>query len=61
MQKHDYPFEIIIADDHSTDNTIEIIKGYASKHPEITFLPVQPNLGITKITREASMHVKENM
>lgn len=48
MQKHDYPFEIIIADDHSTDNTIEIIKGYASKHPEITFLPVQPNLGITK-------------
>jgi glycosyltransferase involved in cell wall biosynthesis len=35
MQKTNFEFEVIIADDASTDNTQEIIKEYTSKYPKI--------------------------
>ena len=35
MQKVDFPIEIIINDDASTDGTAEIIRQYASKYPDI--------------------------
>ncbi len=35
MQKTDFPFEFIIAEDCSTDNTREIIQSYADKYPKI--------------------------
>lgn len=35
MQKTDFPFEIIINDDCSTDGTTEIIKEYVKKYPDI--------------------------
>ncbi|NLD47019.1 MAG: glycosyltransferase [Clostridiaceae bacterium] len=35
MQKTDFPIEIIIHDDASTDNTANIIKGYEKKYPDI--------------------------
>lgn len=35
MQKTDFPFEIIINDDCSTDGTTEIIKEYVNKYPNI--------------------------
>jgi len=35
MQETDFPFEIIIHDDASTDNTPNIIKKYAEKYPHI--------------------------
>lgn len=35
MQKTDFVFEVIIADDCSTDGTSEIIRRYADKYPEI--------------------------
>lgn len=34
MQKTDFPFEIIIHDDASTDNTANIIRKYENKYPE---------------------------
>ena len=33
-QQTDFPFEIIIGEDHSTDGTREICKKYAEKHPD---------------------------
>lgn len=35
MQKTNFPFEIIVHDDASTDNTANIIREYAEKHPNI--------------------------
>ena len=35
MQKTDFPFEIVIHDDCSTDDTIDIIKEYTERYPDI--------------------------
>ena len=35
MQKTDFPFEVIINDDASTDGTTEIVREYESKYPDI--------------------------
>ncbi len=35
MQETNFPFEIIIHDDASTDKTVEIIRQYESKHPSL--------------------------
>lgn len=50
MQKTDFPFEIIIADDASTDNTAMIIKEYAQKYPNL----------IKSILREKNIGAAEN-
>lgn len=34
-QKTNFPFEVIVHDDVSTDNTVEIIKEYEEKYPDI--------------------------
>jgi len=41
MQETKFPFEIIIHDDASTDNTQKIIKEYSSKYPRIVKLILQ--------------------
>lgn len=38
-QRTDFPFEVIIHDDHSSDGTAAIIREYAAEHPNI-FVPV---------------------
>lgn len=44
MQKTSYSYQIIVADDCSDDNTIEIVKSYQSKYPnKITLLTSETN------------------
>src|SRR5256885_224442 len=49
-QKVNFEFEIVIADDVSTDSTKSIIEKYAKEHPHrnIRILKSEKNLGITK-------------
>lgn len=35
MQKTDFPFQVIVGDDASTDGTTEIIRRYAEQHPDV--------------------------
>ena len=47
MQKCDFPIELVIGEDCSTDNTRKICEDYASKFPEIIkLLPSNKNWGI---------------
>ena len=34
-QKTDFPYEVLVNDDASTDSTAEIIRGYAKQYPDI--------------------------
>lgn len=46
-QKCSYPFEIVIADDCSTDSTRSICQQYADRHPDlIRMMPPAPNKGV---------------
>ncbi|MCE1197446.1 MAG: glycosyltransferase family 2 protein [Marinilabiliales bacterium] len=46
-QKTDFPFNLIIADNHSTDGTTEIISAYAAQDPRLIHLiPGRTDLGI---------------
>ena len=48
-QKTNFDFEIIVADDCSTDSTGEIVQAFANKHPDIIRTLMQPvNVGPTK-------------
>lgn len=45
-QQTEYPFEVIIGEDHGTDGTREICREYADKYENVTLLPSMENLGI---------------
>ena len=46
-QKTDFPFELVIGDDHSTDNTRSLAMKYAEKYPDIIKFQSHPgNLGV---------------
>ncbi len=42
------PFEIIVVNDASTDNSLEILKGIAAKHPIVRILANERNLGVCR-------------
>ena len=46
-QKVDFPYEIVVGEDCSTDNTREVLKGYAERYPDI-IKPIynETNMGI---------------
>ncbi len=45
QQKLDIPFEVILVDDKSTDNTVEIMEKMAQKYPEVKCLYHKKNSG----------------
>jgi glycosyltransferase involved in cell wall biosynthesis len=53
-QKTDFPFNIIIVDNHSTDGTTDILRKYAAKYPHIHHMnPDRRDLGIGGCWNEA--------
>lgn len=58
-QKTDYPVELIIGEDRSTDRTYEICKRYQEKHPElITVIRHEKNLGYQRNYMETYKHCR---
>lgn len=48
MQKTDFDFEIVVADDHSQDSTLAIIEECAAGNHDLRVLPSERNVGITR-------------
>lgn len=47
MQEADFPFNLIVVDNHSTDGTTEVIRRFASSDPRVVLLtPERTDLGI---------------
>ncbi len=48
MQEVDFDYEVVIGEDHGTDDTRAICEEYAEKYPKVRLLPLTENLGIVK-------------
>jgi len=48
MQRTDFDFEIVVADDCSTDSTLSIIKEYEKQSSRLRALPAETNVGISR-------------
>ena len=47
MQKTDFPIEIVISDDCSTDSTLSIVQDYCRSHPDqIRLMANERNIGV---------------
>lgn len=46
-QHTEFPFEVIIGEDHGTDGTRAICQQYADKYENVRLLPLKENLGVT--------------
>src|SRR5205085_12529467 len=47
MQRTDFDFEIVVADDFSQDSTRAIVEGYQAEYYNIRILQSEKNVGIT--------------
>jgi glycosyltransferase involved in cell wall biosynthesis len=58
MQKTDFPYSILIIDDRSTDNSLDIIKIYAQAYPDIiTFEVNDANKGLLETALKGYGHI----
>ena len=57
MQETDFPFEVIIHDDASTDNTAQIVREYAERYPQIIKPIYQTENQVSKGVRISSTFV----
>lgn len=48
--------QIIVVDDASTDDSLTILKGYASKHPQLRLQQHETNQGVVAAVRTALVH-----
>ena len=48
MQRTDFDFEIVVADDCSSDSTLTIIKEYEKQHSQLRVLPAETHVGISR-------------
>lgn len=46
-QQTNYPYEVIIGEDHGSDGTRAICQEYADRYENVTLLPITENLGVT--------------
>ncbi|KEJ92163.1 glycosyltransferase family 2 protein [Synergistes jonesii] len=54
MQRTDFPFEVLVAEDCSTDSTPSILKEYAARRPDIFNLILHSqNVGVVRNSRDA--------
>ena len=59
IQKTDFPFELVIGEDCSTDNTRNIVLDYQQKYPDkIRVLIREKNLGLTPNSVDTQNHCK---
>ena len=49
--------QLIVIDDFSTDNSVELIENFISKYPQIQFIKNKENLGLTKSVTNAFKYV----
>ena len=52
-------WEAIVIDDASTDNSREIVKTYTESDSRFTFIPLDENLGVSKVRNIALSNIKE--
>jgi glycosyltransferase involved in cell wall biosynthesis len=61
MQETSFPFEVIIGEDCSTDNTCQIIRDYVDKHPQIIkLITSETNVGAYKNEYRVLMAARGN-
>lgn len=52
------PIELMVVDDGSTDNSVDVIKGLVAEYPSIRFLSLQENVGYCKAFNRALAQTK---
>ena len=58
LRKDDIPFEILIVNDNSTDDTVEVVEGLRTEYPEIRLVHNTPPGGLGRALRFGFAHAE---